>query len=79
MDNFYKELAALLSIIKSRSTQNERYLSRVLDAKDAILTLDPMADEDAPLISRLLDDHLKTHALLSDYKTEFEKLMQMYS
>ena len=79
MDAFYKELALLLAVMLQRSEENNRFLYRVLDAKDAILSLDQIADNDAPLVSRLLDDHLKTQALISDNKESFEKFMKMYT
>lgn len=78
MDDFYKKLGLCLSVMASREPDNEEFLSRVLDAKESMLSFDPVADADAPLISRLLDDHLKIQAIIKDHFESYEKFMQMY-
>lgn len=78
MDDFYKKLALHLSVMESREADNNEFLSRVLDAKESMLSLDQVADADAPLISRLLDDHLKMQAVIKDHQESYEKFMKMY-
>lgn len=78
MDDFYKKLGLQLDTVMRREKENTEFLSRVLDAKESILSLENITDADAPLISRLLDDHLKIQAIIKDHPESYDKFMQVY-
>lgn len=78
MDEFFTELGGQLEIMRNRSEENKKMLSRILDAKDAILAGDPVSEPDSHLISRVLDDVIKIQCIMTDNKESFNKFMQMY-
>lgn len=79
MDEFYQELAMQVQQINARQKENEKYLFRILDAKQAIKAGEPIADPDMALIDNVLDDTLKLNALITDYFDQYEKFQHMYT
>lgn len=78
MDEFFTELGGQLDIMRNRTEENKKVLSRILDAKNCILAGDPVGEPDKHLISQMLDDVMKLHYIMSDNKESFNKFMQMY-
>lgn len=77
MDKFLEKLSMQMAVMESREKDNAEFISRVLDAKESMLSFEQMADDDAPLISRLLDDHLKIQAIIRDHHESFVKFITM--
>lgn len=79
MDEFYQELALQIDQFRHRQKEYEKYLFRILDAKQSIKAGDPIGDPDIALIDDLLDDTLKLTALISDHFESYEKFQNMYT
>ena len=79
MDQFYQDLVTQLWMAQHREKENAKYISRILDAKQAIKAGESIADSDIAFIDNLLDDTMKLSSIIKDNFDSFEKFMQMYS
>lgn len=79
MDTFYSDLVTQLWTVQHREKENAKYISRILDAKQAIKAGESIADSDIAFIDNLLDDTMKLSSIIKDNFDSFEKFMKMYS
>ena len=79
MDKFYEDLAIQLEQSMRRMKDNDKYLIRILDAKNAIKEEETIGVPDIALIDNLLEDTLRLTSIIQANFDSFEKFMNMYT
>lgn len=78
-ETFYSELGMHLSYVYDRAKANNKYISKILDAKNQILNGQGVFIDDIQMINRILDDAIKLQQICEIHKKDFGKFVYTHT